>query len=47
LTSSVGFTHGKIVERFACHEPASPKAGLFKQMGVEGVNFFARRTIER
>ena len=35
---------GKIVERFDCYEGTSAKAKLSKDLFVQGVNFFARKS---
>jgi hypothetical protein len=46
VVSSAGFADGKIVERFDCYDSASLNASLFKEAGLEGVNFFARKLVE-
>jgi arsenite methyltransferase len=44
ITARVGLTDGKIVERFDCYQGTSAKAKLSKDLFVQGVNFFARKT---
>lgn len=43
IAEEVGFSEGKIVERFDCYEGTSAKAKLSKDLYVQGVNFFARK----
>jgi hypothetical protein len=42
----MGFVDGKLVERFDCYEGTSTKVKLSKDLGVQGVNFFASKPIQ-
>jgi hypothetical protein len=44
ITAQVGLTDGRIMERFDCYEGTSAKAKLSKDLFVQGVNFFARKS---
>jgi arsenite methyltransferase len=44
VTAHVGLTDGKIMERFDCYQGTFAKASLSKDLFVQGVNFFARKT---
>jgi arsenite methyltransferase len=44
ITARVGLTDRKIVERFDCYQGTSAKAKLSKDLFVQGVNLFARKT---
>lgn len=44
LASSTGFTDCRITEQFDCYRNTSAEAKVSKDLHVQGVNFFARKT---